>query len=61
MYKYFVVDSPLGLKRHLVRIHDDGRLVWFADDDTVDCLEHHAYLEWVAEGNTPEEWSPDAS
>lgn len=37
------------------RIDDDGLM-------RVTCIaEHPEFQAWLAEGNTPEEWSPDAS
>ena len=49
-------------------LFDDGEapIVWRLDDMSVIPFDlantdYQQYLVWVAEGNTAEEWSPDAS
>ena len=47
--------SPISTEHIFGRLDDDNLV-------RVTCLSNHPeYLAWVAEGNTAEEWSPDAS
>jgi hypothetical protein len=36
---------------------DDNSIVSFLKD--IENVDYQQYLEWVAEGNTPEPWQPD--
>lgn len=42
----------------VIRISDDGSSNF---DPTYESVETQQYLAWLAEGNTPEEWKPDAN
>jgi hypothetical protein len=53
MYKKYV--SPLTGAECAVRL-EDGAFIYPTYKDHPDWV---AYLAWVAEGNTPEEWSPN--
>lgn len=53
---YFIFDMPVGdsTVRHIVQRRNDGVLMFrFGDDEGLDKM----YLDWVAEGNEPEEWT----
>ena len=61
MFYYLDLTNPLTqtTQRHIMQRLDDGGVRSFplADDNPNTAI----YLAWVAEGNTAEEWSPDAS
>lgn len=59
MYHYFDVTSFEGTTRHILRRLPNGGIQSFPDVETNDGPERKAYLAWVAEGNTAEEWQPD--
>jgi hypothetical protein len=41
----------------IVRINDDGSISGIPIDEAN--IDYQAYLAWVAEGNTAEEWQPE--
>lgn len=55
---YKTTRSPAGVKSVFYDV--DNVRVSFVDP-TPGHYEYEKYLAWLAEGNTPEEWSPDAS
>ena len=59
MYFYFDVERFGTTTRHILRRLPDGGIQSFPDVETNDGPERKAYLAWVAEGNTAEEWQPD--
>lgn len=60
MYRYIDTTSFDDTTiRHILRRLPDGSIQSFPDLETNDGPERKAYLAWVAEGNTAEEWSPD--
>lgn len=55
MYQIFeLVDGNRAIRRSA----EHGGGIFLMDDSNPDYRE---YLAWIAEGNTPEEWSPDAN
>jgi hypothetical protein len=56
MYKK-CVDSITGLEASCVKRLEDGSIIPFDAANS----DYQQYLAWVAEGNTAEEWSPDAT
>jgi hypothetical protein len=44
----------------IIRAENEDSSTTFIPMDEV-CAEYQEYLAWVAEGNTAEEWSPDAT
>lgn len=56
MNKYFLVKFVSGAICHDMIGRYEGNLYIPADPANTD---YQAYLAWVAEGNTAEEWSPD--
>jgi len=59
MYGYLDITSFGKTTRHILRRLPDGGIQSFPDIETNDGPERQAYLAWVAEGNTAEEWQPD--
>jgi hypothetical protein len=59
MYRLVAYVNPRGVTEHqdLVERTKDGALIPFDEANT----DYKAYLEWLAEGNTPEEWSPNGN
>ena len=55
--KYAVTTTPTQNKI-IVRFDSDGK-IWNIPSDPAN-TDYQAYLAWVAEGNTAEEWSPEA-
>ena len=59
MYYYLDITNIAGTQRHiLTRLPDGGVMSFPLTDDNPN---KPAYDAWVAEGNTPEEWNPDAN
>jgi hypothetical protein len=54
MYKKCVDSITGGEARCILRLEDNA-FIPFDEGNT----DYQAYLAWVAEGNTPEEWSPN--
>jgi len=58
MFYYFdVTDMSGDTQRHIMQLQDDGSVMSFPLTD--DNPNTPAYLAWVAEGNTAEEWNPE--
>lgn len=55
--RYFTDTTPSG-NRIIIWQIGDGTFSCVADDANPD---YQHYLEWLAAGNTPEEWNPDGS
>ena len=60
MYGYLDITSFGTTTRHILRRLPDGGIQSFPDVETNDGPERKAYLAWVAEGNTAEEWQSDS-
>jgi len=60
MYYYTEIRLFGTTTRHILRRLPDGGVQSFPDVETNTGSERQAYLAWVAEGNTAEEWSPEA-
>ena len=57
-YKH--IDQISGkITEHIRKQNADGSVTSFPNVETNDGPERKAYLAWVAEGNTAEEWQPD--
>lgn len=57
--RYFIKQSPLHQGDCIIECDaGDGR--WLAFPPTEENPDYQQYLKWLAEGNTPEEWSADA-
>ena len=59
MYVYRDITLFGTTTRHIFRRLSNGAMQSFPDVETNDGPERKAYLAWVAEGNTAEEWQPD--
>lgn len=60
MFYYADIPTMMGeVQRHILQRLEDGGVRSFPLTD--DNPNKAAYDAWVAEGNTAEEWSPDAS
>ena len=60
MNTYFFLDVDMsdgGVRRHLVMPSGEQSYTTFPLDTSPDTPEMKAYLAWVAEGNTAEEWT----
>ena len=53
---FFIAASSFG--HSIVGVRQDGSVVFIGQDPTN--TDYQAYLAWVAEGNTAEEWQPEA-
>lgn len=53
--RYFTHTNKYG--EDLIRAVLDNAVLWIPCSETN--TDYQAYLAWVAEGNTAEEWSPD--
>ena len=60
MYYFLNRESTNGVERHIFRRINDYTIQSFPDVESNTGSEREAYLAWVAEGNTAEEWSPEA-
>ena len=56
MYFFTETEFNGNTKKLICRKDEEGLLWWLADRE-----QDVGYLAWVAEGNTPEEWSPDGN
>ena len=54
---YKTIHDPISTKIAGIRRMSDGACIPLDPANT----DYAAYLEWVAAGNTPEPWQPDAS
>lgn len=52
---YQIISSQTS--KMIKRTNDDGCIWWIPFDDANS--DYQAYLAWVAEGNTPQEWTPE--
>ena len=55
--KYYICAVPVN-KEIVVRVNHIGEIAGIPADPAN--TDYAAYLEWVAAGNTPEPWQPDA-
>ena len=55
MYKKYTIDHPkYGAQIIIIRTSDGAHIS--SDETHRDYIE---YVAWIAEGNTPEEWTPE--
>jgi hypothetical protein len=54
MYKKYVIETQYGEQLCIIRMSDNAHI---SSDETHP--DYQAYLTWLAEGNTPEEWNPE--
>jgi hypothetical protein len=59
MFYYLDIESFGQVQRHILQPLADGGVMSFPLTD--DNPNKPAYDAWIAEGNTAEEWSPDAT
>ena len=55
MYKILTLETQYGTQICIIRTLDNAHI---SSDETH--YDYIAYLAWVAEGNTPKEWSPES-
>lgn len=57
MYYFMEIDTYGQTTRHILKRLPDGGVQSFPDVESNTGSERQAYLAWVAEGNTAEEWT----
>jgi hypothetical protein len=58
-YYFRDIDTLFGVVRNIISDAGGSRLQIFIDNESNTGSERQAYLAWVAEGNTAEEWDPE--
>ncbi len=58
MFPKYETYIPEGRNLVIKRTDADGAIWWIPSHESNS--DYQAYLAWVAEGNTAEEWSPEA-
>jgi len=57
-YHLPVIDKYTGAHSGIIIVMLSNNTVWHVPPDPAN-TDYQAYLDWVAEGNTAEEWNPD--